>query len=85
MWCLVLNTLTEMFELATGIILKPRRTFVFVHNKIDVGALKREKLCFKNRSCGGEDRETFQDLSSLSGKGERHHFHSALQLTVPFH
>ena len=85
MWCLVLNTLTEMFKLTMGIILKLRRTFVFLHNKIDVGGLKRKKLCLKTSSCEGEDRETFQDLSSFSGKGNSHHFRSTLQLTVPFH
>jgi len=68
-----------------GIILKPRRTFVFLHNKIDVGGLKRKKLCLKNSSCEGEDREAFQHLSFYSGKGRSYHFHSRLQLTVPFH
>lgn len=73
------------FQTTMGIILKPRRTFVFLHSKIVVGGLKRKKLRFKNSSCEGEDRETLQDFSSFSGKGKSLHSHSTLQVTVPFH
>lgn len=68
-----------------GVILKPRRMFVFLPNEIGVGGLKRKKVHLKNSSCGGEDRETSQGLSSSSGKGGSRSFHRTSHPTVPFH
>lgn len=72
MWCLVLNTLTQIFKLTLGVILKPRKTFVFLHEKFGVGGLKRKKLCLKNSSFEREDGETFQDLISFLGRQSLH-------------
>lgn len=85
-WCLILIPFPGLHQLPLGLTLKPRRKLIFVFllkNKTDSGGQKRDKLFLKNSSHEGMDREAFQDLRLFSGRGKSHHFHSALQLTVP--